>query len=220
MSRGFIEMSPALHDYILDVSLREPAILTELRNETSRMPRAGMQISPEQGQLMALLVKLTGATRLLEVGTFTGYSSTVCGLAMPPEGRMICCDVNREWTDMAQRYWQKAGVSEKIQLHLGPATETLQALIEDGQIGTFDMMFIDADKSNYDAYYERGLQLIRPGGLILVDNVLWGGSVIEVSDQDEDTVAIRAFNKKLKTDDRVTLSMLSIGDGLTIALKR
>jgi predicted O-methyltransferase YrrM len=201
--------------------VRETELLKQLRQETMQLGGiARMQISPEQGQFMALLVELMGARRMLEVGTFTGYSSLVCAMALPPDGEIIACDMSKEWTDIAQRYWQEGGVSDKIQLKLGPAAETLQQLLQNGQANTFDLMFIDADKTGYDTYYELGLKLVRPGGLILIDNVLWHGSVADSSDQDEDTVAIRALNKKLHTDNRVTLSLLPVGDGLTLARRR
>jgi caffeoyl-CoA O-methyltransferase len=179
-----------------------------------------MQISPEQGQFMALLVELTGVRRALEVGTFTGYSSLSVALAMPPEGRMIACDVSEEYTGIARRYWARAGVADKIDLRLAPALKTLDGLLADGRAGGFDLAFIDADKPSYLGYYERCLQLLRPGGLLLIDNVLWGGEVADPAVKDEDTVAIRALNDRVAGDDRVTLSMLPLGDGLTLARKR
>jgi caffeoyl-CoA O-methyltransferase len=206
---------------LLDNSLREADILRQLREETAKLGRIKqMQISPEQGQFMALLAELTGAQRLLEVGTFTGYSALACALAMPPDAEIIACDVSEEWTNIAKRYWQEGGVSEKITLKLGPAAQTLQGLLDAGKANTFDLMFIDADKSGYDAYYELGLKLVRPGGLILIDNVLWGGDVADPAVKDEDTEAIRALNKKLATDNRIGLSMLPVGDGLTLARRR
>lgn len=221
MSNRTIQVDDRLYEYLVSVSLREATVLRQLRDETAAMGGvARMQISPEQGQFMALLVELTGAQRLLEMGTFTGYSALACALALPPDGEIVACDVNPTWTQIAQKAWREAGVSEKIQLRLGPGDRTLHALLEEGQANTFDMMFIDADKVNYDVYYELGLQLVRPGGLIIIDNVLWGGSVADVSDQDEDTVAIRNLNKKLHTDNRVTISMLPVGDGLTLARRR
>jgi predicted O-methyltransferase YrrM len=221
MSNRTIQVDDRLYDYIVSVSVRETELLKQLRQETMQLGGiARMQISPEQGQFMALLVELMGARRMLEVGTFTGYSSLVCAMALPPDGEIIACDMSKEWTDIAQRYWQEGGVSDKIQLKLGPAAETLQQLLQNGQANTFDLMFIDADKTGYDTYYELGLKLVRPGGLILIDNVLWHGSVADSSDQDEDTVAIRALNKKLHTDNRVTLSLLPVGDGLTLARRR
>jgi caffeoyl-CoA O-methyltransferase len=215
------EVTEPLYDYVQEVSLREPELLKRLRQETADLGWAArMQISPEQGQFMALMAELIQAERYLEVGTFTGYSTLAVTLAMSQNGRAVACDISKEWTDVAQRYWQSAGVSDRIDLRLAPAEETLQALIRDGQANQFDLMFIDADKVNYDTYYEAGLQLVRPGGLIMIDNVLWGGSVIDASDQDEDTVAIRKLNAKLHNDQRVSVSLMTIGDGLTLARKR
>ena len=215
---GFIETH--IYDYILANSLRDRDELKRLRQETQAMPMGGMQISPDQGQFMGLLVELIGAKRIVEVGTFTGYSSIAMALALPADGRLIACDVSDEFTRIAQRYWQEAGVADKIELRLGPAVATLNEILAAGEAGCFDMAFIDADKENYDAYYERCLQLLRPGGLILIDNVLWGGRPADVNEQDESTVAIRALNVKIRADERVTASLLSIGDGLTLARKR
>lgn len=221
MSNRTIQIDDRLYDYLFSVSLRETDIQRKLREETANLGRiAYMQISPEQGQFMALLAELMGAHRLLEVGTFTGYSALTCAMALPPDGEIVACDVSQEWTNLGRHAWQEAGVAEKIQLRLGPAVDTLKALLAEGQANRFDMMFIDADKVNYENYYELGLQLVRPGGLILIDNVLWGGSVADPLDQDEDTVAIRNLNQKLHTDNRVTLSMLPVGDGLTLARRR
>lgn len=220
MSRKTLAMTDALHDYLLANSLREPDILRRLREETARLPNAGMQLSPEQGQFMALLIELMGATKTLEVGVFTGYSSLRVALALPPEGRIVACDVNEDWTGMARRYWAEAGVADKIDLRLAPALETLDRLLADGQAATFDFAFIDADKGNYAGYYERALQLARHGGLILFDNMLRNGRVADPTVQDADTVAIRALNERLHRDERVTLSLLPIGDGLTLARKR
>lgn len=221
MSNRTIQVDDRLYQYLLDNSLREADILRQLREETAKLGRIKqMQISPEQGQFMALLAELTGAQRLLEVGTFTGYSALACALAMPPDAEIIACDVSEEWTNIAKRYWQEAGVSEKITLKLGPAAQTLKGLLDAGKANTFDLMFIDADKSGYDTYYELGLKLVRPGGLILIDNVLWGGDVADPAVKDEDTEAIRALNKKLATDNRIGLSMLPVGDGLTLARRR
>ena len=220
MSNRTITMTDALYDYMLQVSLREAPVLRRLREFTSRRPHGGMQISPEQGQFMALLVEIIGARRCIEVGTFTGYSSIAVALAMPPRGKLICCDVSEEYTDIARKFWRKAGVEQKIELRLAPAKQTLDELLRKGQAGKFDFGFIDADKENYSAYYERVLKLLRPGGVVGIDNVLWGGSVLDDKDQSVDTKAIRAFNKKLKGDKRVSISMLPIGDGLTLARKR
>jgi predicted O-methyltransferase YrrM len=212
-------LDPQLYDYFLSVSLREPEILTQLRQETAQHPMSMMQISPEQGQFMALLVQLLGAKKTLEVGVFTGYSSLVVALALPPEGRVVACDVSEEFTAIARRYWQQAGVTDKIDLRIAPALETLEQLLREGEAETFDFAFIDADKSNYENYYERSLQLIRPGGLIAIDNVLWSGRVADPQVQDNRTQKIRAFNQKLHQDQRVSLSLVPIGDGLTLARK-
>lgn len=220
MSNRTITLTDELYDYLLAVSLREHDLLQQLRAETALHPLAVMQISPEQGQFMALLARLIGARRILEVGVFTGYSSLAVALAIPPEARIVACDVSEEYTAVARRYWEEAGVADKIDLRLGPAVDTLDALIDDGQAATFDMAFIDADKTEYDAYYERLLVLLREGGLIAVDNVLWSGKVLDESDTDADVIAIRALNAKLRDDDRVHLSMLPLGDGLTLAVKR
>ncbi len=220
MSKATTGLDPALYDYILKTTLREPEILARLRRETDNHPRAGMQISPDQGQLLALLVELLGARRIIEVGTFTGYSSLAMALALPDDSEMVCCDVSEDYTSVARRYWAEAGVAGRITLRLAPALETLDALITDGRTGAFDMAFIDADKENYQNYFERCLALIRPGGLVAIDNVLWNGRVIDPSDDTVDTKAIRAFNAGLKDDDRVTISLLSVADGLTLARKR
>ena len=220
MSVATITMTEALHGYLLKTTLRESPILKRLREETAKLPSGQMQISPEQGQLMALLVELLGARRTLEVGTFTGYSSTVVALALPADGKLVACDMSREWTDIARRYWREAGVESKIDLRLGPAVTTLDQLIADGQAGTFDFAFIDADKTAYDDYYERSLTLLRPGGLVAIDNALWSGAVADPSDQRENTRAIRALNSKIGGDARVTSSLIPIGDGLYLARKR
>ena len=220
MSVATITMTEALYDYLLKTTLREPELLARLRHETAVLPSGGMQISPEQGQLMGLLIELIGARRSLEVGVFTGYSSTVVALALPPEGRLVACDVSAEWTDVARRYWREAGVESKIELHVRPALQTLDALLAAGDAGSFDFAFIDADKPNYDAYYERCLTLLRPGGLVAVDNTLWSGAVSDETDQRESTRAIRALNVKIAADSRVTTSLVPIGDGLYLARKR
>jgi caffeoyl-CoA O-methyltransferase len=220
MSKKSLGLDNQLYDYLLSVSLREPDILRQLREETARHPAAIMQIAPEQGQFMALLVQLLGATKTLDIGVFTGYSSLSVALALPPNGKIIACDVSEEDTAIARRYWNAAGMANKIDLRLAPALDTLDELLGSGQAGTFDFAFIDADKRNYDAYYERSLQLIRPGGLIAIDNVLWAGRVADPQEQDNQTNTIRAFNEKLYHDERVTLSLVPIADGLTLALKR
>ncbi len=220
MSVATIAMTEALYGYLLQTTLREPELLARLRRETAALPSGGMQISPEQGQLMGLLIELIGARRALEVGVFTGYSSTVVALALPSEGKLVACDVSEEWTQMARRYWHEAGIASKIELHVQPALQTLDALLAGGDAGSFDFAFIDADKTGYDAYYERCLSLLRPGGLLAVDNTLWSGAVADPSDQRESTRAIRALNTKIAADARVTSSLLPIGDGLYLARKR
>jgi caffeoyl-CoA O-methyltransferase len=219
MTNHTLNIDDHLYQYILDVSLREHPVLAELREVTRSQPRAGMQISPEQGQFMAMLIKLIGARQTLEIGVFTGYSALATALALPPDGRIIACDVNAEFTAIGRRHWQKAGVADKIDLRLAPAIDTLDALIAEGRSGSFDFAFIDADKTNYDNYYERCLQLLRVGGLIAIDNVLWDGEVARPA-QDADTAALQALNIKLHVDERVDLSLLSIADGVTLARKR
>ncbi len=213
-------LSADLYDYVKSVSLREPDILAQLRLETSKLPMAGMQIAPDQGQLIALLAQLTGARKTLEVGVFTGYSTLVTALALPDDGKIVACDIDEDFTNIARRYWEQAGVAHKIDLRIAPALETLDQLLAQGETNSFDFVFIDADKNNYDRYYERSLQLVRPGGLIVIDNTLWGGSVIDLAVTDDFTEAIRALNKKLHWDKRISLSMVPIADGLTLALKR
>ena len=220
MSNRTFSLDNALYEYLLGASLREPLVLARLRDETAAHPKVNMQIAPEQGQFMALLVRLMGATRCIEVGVFTGYSSLAVALALPPEGRIVACDVSDEYTAVARRYWAEAGVAEKIDLRLAPAAETLDALLAGGGAGSYDFAFIDADKEGYAAYYERLLDLLRPGGLIAVDNTLWDGAVADPDDQSADTVAIRAFNERLHGDRRIDLSLVPIGDGLTLARKR
>ncbi|HUF76229.1 MAG TPA: class I SAM-dependent methyltransferase [Longimicrobiales bacterium] len=220
MTRRSIDLTDELYDYLVGVSVREPDVLRRLREETAELDQAAMQIGPEQGQLMALLLELIGARAVLEIGTFTGYSALVMALALPEGGRIVACDVSAEWTAVARRYWKEAGVAHKIDLRLGPALETIDALLAEGRAGTFDFVFVDADKSSYDAYYERSLELLRTGGLVAIDNVLWSGKVADPAEDDEDTVALRALNAKLKDDERVSLSLVPIGDGLTLAMKR
>jgi predicted O-methyltransferase YrrM len=215
-----VQLTDTLYEYLVAHSVREPQVLRELHEETAGMPHAGMQIGPDQGQLMALLVKLIGARRCIEVGVFTGYSSTAVALAMPPGGKIVACDVSEEWTAVARRYWRKAGVEAKIDLRLGPALGTLDALLAKGEAGRFDFAFIDADKGNYLAYYERCLELLRPGGLIAVDNTLWSGDVADPGNQKPDTVSLRAFNDALHRDERVDIALLPVGDGVTLARKR
>lgn len=220
MSTKTFTLDDRLYHYLLSVSSREPEILHQLRAETANHPLVRMQISPEQGQFMALLVQLMAAKKTLEIGVFTGYSSLWVALALPPNGKLVACDVSEEWTAIARRYWQQAGVADKIDLRLAPALQTLAQLLAGGEAGTFDFVFIDADKENYQPYYEQALQLIRPGGLITIDNVLWSGRVADPQTQDTSTLAIQAFNQKLHNDERIALSLVPIGDGLTLALKR
>ena len=220
MSNRSIGLDGPLYDYLLAASLREHPVLARLRAATAAHPKVNMQISPEQGQFMALLVRLIGATRCIEVGVFTGYSSLAVALAMPPTGRIVACDISEEYTAMARPYWAEAGVAGRIDLRIAPAMETLDALLAAGGAGTYDFGFIDADKGAYAGYYERMLELLRPGGLIAVDNTLWDGAVADPDDHGPDTVAIRDFNEKLRDDARVDLSLVPIGDGLTLARKR
>ena len=215
MTARTVQLTDALHRYLQGTSLRETGTQRALRRYTQRLPRANMQVAPEQGQLLQLLVRLIGARRILEIGTFTGYSALSMALALPRGGRIVCCDLSEEWTSVARRYWKKARVDDRISLRLGPALETLKSLK-----GGFDLAFIDADKSNYARYYERCLRLLRKGGVIAVDNTLWYGRVIDRRDQSVDTRAVRAFNRKLHRDPRVDLSLVPIGDGLTLAVKR
>ena len=214
-----LSLEPRLYRYLIDHSVREHRALRELREATAGMPHAGMQISPEQGQFMALLARLVNAKRTLEIGVFTGYSAMSVALALPSDGKIVACDVSEEWTAMARKHWAKAGVAGRIDLRLAPALQTLDKLIEEGAAGCFDFAFIDADKTNYLAYYERCLTLVRRGGLIAVDNTLWSGAVADPRNVERDTVAIRAFNDALHHDGRVELSLLPVGDGLTLALK-
>lgn len=220
MTNDTDHLSAPLYDYLLSVSLREPDLMRRLRAETAELERASMQISPDTGQFLAFLIKLTGAKRVIELGVFTGYSALAMALALPDDGQLIACDVSAEWTAIGQRYWQEAGVHHKIDLRLAPASQTLQQLVDEGQQNSFDFIFIDADKPGYGTYYEQAYPLVRPGGLICLDDVLWHGRVIDESNQDEATQAIRALNKKLHTDERVDLSMVSIDDGITLLRKR
>jgi len=220
MSNVSMGLPPDLHAYLVRNGVREPDILKRLRDETALLPQHNMQIAPEQGALLALLVELVGAKRCIEIGTFTGYSSTVVALAMPPDGTIVCCDVSEEWTAVARRYWAEAGVADRVDLRLAPAIETLDKLLAGGAEGTFDFAFIDARKSEYPDYHERIVRLLRSGGLAAYDNVLWGGSVIDESKQDEETLGVRRLNERLAADQRVTISMLPVADGVTLARKR
>lgn len=219
MSNKTFTLPGELYDYLLSVSLREPAILRALRDETAGQRLSQMQIAPEQGQFMALIARLMGARRCIEVGVYTGYSSLCIALALPADGNIIACDVSEEWTAIAKRYWQEAGVQDKIELRLAPAIETLDQLLAEAKAGTYDLAFIDADKGNYWAYYERCFDLLRAGGLIAIDNTLWSGRVADAADRDQETEAIRSFNRRLYQDRRVELSLVPIGDGVTLALK-
>ncbi len=220
MSNRTISLTDNLYRYVLDVSLREPDVLRRLRKETSRHPESKMQIAPDQGQFMAFLTRLASVRKAIEVGVFTGYSSLAVALALPDNGRLVACDVNEEYTDIARRYWCQAGVEHKIDLRIAPAIETLDDLLRGGEADSFDMGFIDADKVGYNSYYERLLRLMRPGGLILIDNALRGGDVADPSVSNKGTVAIRQLNAKLHTDQRIDLALVPIGDGLMMALKR
>lgn len=219
MSNRSIGLDEALYGYLLEVSLREDELLAELRAETASLPQANMQIAPEQGQFMGLVARMIGARRYIEIGTFTGYSALAVARSMPGDGEVITCDISAEWTAVAQRYWIRAGLAERIRLELAPAMETLDRLLAGGWSGDFDLAFIDADKTGYLDYYERCLKLLRKGGVVMVDNTLWGGSVIDGDKRDADTEAIRAFNLHVRNDKRVELSLVPIGDGLTILRK-
>jgi predicted O-methyltransferase YrrM len=216
----YLPLDDRLYRYVLDHTAAEHPVLAELRAETAQVEHAGMQIGADQGALMALLVKLLGARRCIEVGVFTGYSSLAVALALPAGGRLVACDVSEEWTAIARRYWQKAGVADRIDLRLAPASDTLAALIGRGESGTYDFAFIDADKTGYRDYYEKCLTLLRAGGLIAVDNTLWSGELADPGKQGRDTRALREFNGALRRDERVDIAMLTVGDGVTLARKR
>jgi caffeoyl-CoA O-methyltransferase len=219
MSNRSITLNDALYQYMLSVSLREPPVLKELRERTARLPAAMMQISPEQGQFMQWLAATLGVRRAIEVGVFTGYSALATALALPADGELLALDISAEYTDIGVPFWKQAGVDNRIRLRLGPALDSLHAMIAAGEVGQFDFAFIDADKENYENYYEALLQLLRVGGVILVDNVLWNGRVIDPSSNDSATTALRAFNLKVASDERVALSMLPVGDGLSLMRK-
>jgi len=220
MTNKSIGLDEQIYQYFCQVSLREPDILQKLRQETATHPQANMQIAPEQGQFMALLIQLMGAKKALEIGVFTGYSALAVALALPEDGKLIACDVSEEFTAIARSYWQQAGIDSKITLHIAPALTTLEQLLNNGEANTFDFVFIDADKNNYINYYEKSLTLLRTGGLIAVDNVLWSGQVANPQNQENLTRSIRQFNDYLTQDDRITLSLVPIADGLTLAVKR
>ena len=218
MSTGILNYTTNLREYLWEKGMEEHPALTELRLETAKLPQSMMQICPEQGALMANLIRLMSAKKTIEIGTFTGYSTLAVALALPEEGEIIACDISEEWTALGKKKWEQAGVAHKINLRLAPAVDTLDALLADGQEGSFDFAFIDADKTNYPAYYEKCLKLVRKGGVIAIDNVLWGGSVINSERNDEDTKAIRKLNEFIANDNRVSVSMVPIGDGLTLAV--
>lgn len=213
-------MTDRLYEYVLAVGVREPAAFRDLREATARLPECEWQIAPEQGPVLALLVRLLGATKCLEVGTFTGYSALWVASALPPGGRLVCCDVNESYAALAREHWARAGLADRIELHLAPAADTLARLLADGHAGTFDFAFVDADKSHYHLYYERCLELVRPGGLVVVDNTLWDGKPADPGVTDADTAAIRGLNAKLHADERVELCFLPFADGLTVCHKR
>ncbi len=219
MSNRTLSIDDRTYDYICDVAVNESELLHQLRSETAQLEYSVMQISPEQGQFMTLLVKMLGVKRALEIGTFTGYSSICVASAMPEEGRLICCDISPQWTKIAKKYWALAGLEDKIELYSQPAEKTLQMLIDEGANNTFDFIFIDADKQNYIVYYEMALRLLRKGGIIAVDNTLWSGAVADPENTEPGTQAIRRFNETVKQDDRVSISLVTIGDGLTLILK-
>ena len=219
MTRTSIGLNEKLNDYVVQSGTREHPAAAKLRLETERLPNASMQIAPEQGQFLGMLVKLIGARRTIEIGTFCGYSALWVALALPPGGRVIACDINAEWTAIGQRYWRQAGVADKIELRLAPATETLRALEMDGGAGRYDFVFIDADKSGYDDYYEAALRLLRAGGVIVFDNVLWSGRVADPKVRDADTKALRTLNGKIAGDARVDKVMVPLGDGMTVVRK-
>ncbi len=219
MSNRTLSIDDRLYDYLCDVSINEPELLTQLREETAQLEFSVMQISPEQGQFMSLLIKLIGAKHAIEIGTFTGYSSICVASAMPEDGKLICCDISPQWTAIAEKYWVLAELENKIDLYIQPAEQTLQMLLDNGAEKTFDFVFIDADKQNYIMYYEMALRLLRRGGIIAVDNTLWSGAVADPENTEPGTRAIRRFNEMLKEDNRVSTSLLTIGDGLTLVLK-
>ncbi|MEP6814308.1 MAG: class I SAM-dependent methyltransferase [Marmoricola sp.] len=220
MANKTIGISDELAAYVVKVGAREPEVLARLRQETAAIPQHGMQIAPEEGAFLAMLVELTGARRCIEIGTFTGYSSIAVALALPEDGQLVCCDVSEEWTALASKYWDEAGVADKISLRVAPAAETLDQLLADGAASTYDFAFVDADKAGYDGYYERLLQLVRPGGLIVFDNTLWDGRVLDQDTEDEDTRALQALNTKLAGDERIALCLLPVADGVTLARRR
>ena len=217
MSTGILNLTNDLRDYLWEKGMKEHSALEELREETSKLPESMMQICPEQGALMANLIRLMSAKKTIEIGTFTGYSALAVALALPEDGKIVACDISEEWTSIGRKKWEQAGVADKIDLKIGPALRTLEGLLEDGQEGSFDFAFIDADKANYLDYYKMCLKLVRKGGVVAIDNVLWSGAVINPDINDVDTLAIRELNEFLAQDERVSLSMVPVGDGLTLA---
>lgn len=220
MANTTLGLPTDLHDYLRRVAVREPAVLRRLRAETASMPEANMQIAPEQGALMTLLAELTGARRCLELGTFTGYSALAVALVLPPGGRVVCCDMSREWTDVGRRFWAEAGVDDRIEVRIGPALDSLDAMINEGASDSVDFAFVDAAKEEYPAYYERLMRLVRRGGLMLFDNVFWGGDVVNPEVDDSDVRGIRELNERLAADERVTVAMVPLADGLTLVRRR
>ena len=220
MTSKSIGLPDDVYDYVLAHGVREPGILARLREETASHPMAQMQIEPLQGAIFRLLVELLDARSYVEVGTFTGYSSLAVALAMPADGRLVCCDVSEEYTNVARRYWAEAGVADRVNLRIGPGIDTLDDLLAEGRENTFDLAFIDADKKSYPDYYERCLRLVRPGGVVALDNVLWGGEIADMAKQDRDTLALRAVNELVRDDGRVTVVLLPVADGMTLARKR
>ena len=220
MSNRTLTLDDSLYRYLLEVSLRETPLLRRLREETARLPNANWQIAPEQGQFMALLMRIAGARRVLEIGTYTGYSALCMAGGLPGDGGLLSLDISAEYTGIARRYWQEAGLGARIALRLAPALESLQALEREGQGGRFDLVFVDADKTGYPTYLEHALRLLRPGGLVLFDNTLWGGRVLEGAPESADTRAVQALNRALRDDPRIELSLLPLGDGLSICRKR
>ncbi len=220
MSRQTLGLDDRLQEYVRRYGVRESGLLRRLREETAARPEAHLQIAPEQGQLLAFLVRLVGARRALEVGTFTGYSSLWIAGAMGSGGRLDCCDVSAEWTDVARHHWEEAGLADRIELHLGPALDTLAGLLAAGRAGTYDFVFLDADKANLGRYYELALELLRPGGVVAIDNTLWSGRVADPEVTDADTEAIRRLGERIHADERVDMVLVPVGDGLTVARRR
>ncbi|GGG34092.1 O-methyltransferase [Lysinibacillus alkalisoli] len=220
MTKMTINLTDTLYNYVLEHSLQEPSLVKELREETAKLPMAAMQTPPEETQFLTVLLKLMNASKLLEIGTFTGYSTLWFAMTIPEHGMITACDVDEEWTSIGRRYWERAGVSHKIDLKIAPALDTMHNLLSNHKANYYDLIFIDADKENYMNYYEKALLLIRPGGVIVIDNVLWGGSVVNPLNQSRDVQAIRELNKKIMNDDRVTISLLPIGDGVTFVLPK